>query len=79
MTYDSWKTRSPDDGIPDLQHCVRCNAKSGGLEDEFGDFVCEDCLSNEAEAAYERQCEDFYGGGGPIPLREQQIQALKLK
>lgn len=48
-----------------------------GIEDD--DFRCDDCEQNAAEAAYERQCEDFHGGAGPLPLIEQQRQALKFK
>lgn len=38
----------------------------------------KDMEQNEAELAYERQCERFYGGGAPS-LREQQIAAMRLK
>ena len=31
--------------------------------------------ANQDERAWERQCERFYGGGGPLPLRQQQIEA----
>lgn len=36
---------------------------------------------NRAERAYERQCEDFHDGGSTAfrSLRDQQIEALKLK
>lgn len=45
MSYDAWKTRSPNDGIPDLARCHRCNAPCGGTEDHYdGEIVCEQCL-----------------------------------
>lgn len=59
--------------------CTSCDNTTLNPENEYGEFVCDGCEQNAAEAAYERQCEDFHGGGGPLPLREQQIQALKLK
>lgn len=36
-------------------------------------YQCENC----AEAAQERQIEDFYGGSGPQTDRERQIAAYK--
>lgn len=59
--------------------CDRCDAPTSNAEDEYGEFVCDDCLDNECERAYERQCEDFHGGAEPLPLIEQQRQALKFK
>lgn len=81
MTYDAWKTRSPDDGIPQIALCDRCNAIGNIAEDEYGEFVCASCVDNEAEAAYERYCEDFHDGGSTRfnSLRDQQIAAMKLK
>lgn len=79
MTYDQWKTRSPDDCLPQISLCERCNAKGSLDENEYGEFVCANCVDNEAEAAYERQCEDFHGGSGPLSLRDQQIAAMKFK
>lgn len=81
MTYDSWKTRSPDDGQPDMARCHRCNALVGGIEDEYGEFICEDCEQNAAEAAWERHCEAFHDGGATQfrSLRDQQIDAMKVK
>lgn len=60
-------------------HCDKCGSLTINREDEYGEFVCESCLDNQAEAAYELQCEDFHGGSGPLPLRDQQIAAMKLK
>ncbi len=59
--------------------CDACNAPTCEPENEYGEFICKDCQQNRAEAAYERYCEAFHGGGGPMTLREQQIAALRLK
>lgn len=76
MSYDAWKTRSPDDGQPDLARCHRCNDPCGGVEDEYGEFICADCADNAAERAWERHCTNYEG---PLPLIEQQRQAMKFK
>lgn len=60
-------------------HCERCHAQTANTEDCYGEFICDDCEQNAAERAYEHQCEAFYGGSGPLPLRQQQIEAMKLK
>lgn len=66
--------------------CEKCSGfmKPPGVFDEFsGEFWCEDCAQNRAEAAWERQCEDFHDGGSTAPwpetVRQQQIEARKLK
>ena len=59
--------------------CEFCELLTINPEDEYGQFVCDNCEQNKAEAAWERQCEDFHGGAGPLPLIEQQRQALKFK
>lgn len=59
--------------------CERCEHPTHNAENEYGEFICDNCEQNAAEAAYERFCEDFHGGGGPLPLIEQQRQALKFK
>ena len=50
-------------------------------ENEYGEFICEDCEQNAAEAAYERFCEDFHDGGNTSfkSLQQQQIEARRLK
>lgn len=40
--------------------------------------TCDECI-NEAEAAWERRCEDFYGGSGPMTLDEQHRAAWEQK
>ncbi|KRQ11895.1 hypothetical protein AOQ73_05670 [Bradyrhizobium pachyrhizi] len=59
--------------------CDACNAPTTEPENEYGEFICKDCAQDRAEAAWERHCDALHGGGGPLPLREQQIAALRLK
>lgn len=63
--------------------CDRCDSPMhpGAVEDEYGEFVCRSCDQNQAEAAYERYCEDFHDGGCTRfnSLLDQQIEARKLK
>lgn len=43
-------------------------------------YLCDNCISNRAEAAYERLIEDFHDGGAVWPdLRRDQEAARKLK
>lgn len=65
-------------------HCDRCEcfvAASKVSENEYGEFICEDCEQNAAEAAYERFCSDFHDGGSTrfISLQQQQEAARRLK
>jgi hypothetical protein len=61
--------------------CESCNAPTKNPEDEYGEFVCDDCMQSRAELAYERHCEAFHDGGSISfrTLRDQQIEAIKLK
>lgn len=56
--------------------CDRCEQDCFNPENEFGEHICEDCEQNAAERAWERHCTDYEG---PLPLIEQQRQALKFK
>lgn len=80
MSYDAWKARGPDYDIPQV-NCVRCNGPCSNPEDDYGEFVCSECLDNEAEAAWERHCEAFHDGGAVQlkTLEQQQIEARRLK
>jgi hypothetical protein len=60
---------SPPD--PVMFECEHCEGK--------GECDCEDCMSAASEAAYERQCEDFYGGSGPPTMDEQHRAAWLQK
>ena len=61
--------------------CDECNHPAHMAENEYGEFICEDCLQNKAEAAYERYCEDFHDGSCTRfnSLQQQQIEARRLK
>lgn len=61
--------------------CEVCDSTTGVSENEYGEDICDNCLQNRAEAAYERQCEAFHDGGSTQfkSLRDQQIEAQKLK
>ena len=59
--------------------CERCGDPTSNPEDDYCEHVCDNCEQNAAEAAYERQCERFYGGDGPKSLQQQQIEARRLK
>ncbi|HEX7893597.1 MAG TPA: hypothetical protein VF447_05340 [Terriglobales bacterium] len=57
--------------------CERCNWVTNNPENEYGEFICDDCEQNAAEAAWERFCGDFYGGSDPLTIREKQIHDWK--
>jgi len=62
--------------------CDRCDAPTANPENDYGEFVCDDCEQNAAESAYERHCEDFHDGGStcwPDAERKRQIEARRLK
>jgi ribosomal protein L37AE/L43A len=64
-----------------LNHCDKCGSLTIKDEDDYGEFVCEDCEQNAAEAAWERHCEDFHDGGATSfrSLQQQQQDAWRLK
>lgn len=61
--------------------CDCCGNGTTNAEDEYCEFICDDCLDNRAEAAWERHCEDFHDGGCTsfISLEQQMAGARKLK
>jgi len=61
--------------------CDKCQALTTNPENDYGEFICEDCEQNAAEAAWERFCADFHDGGSTSfnSLQQQQIEARKLK
>ncbi len=67
--------------IRSCNFCDCCDGPCAAPENEYGEFICENCEQNRAEAAYERFCADFHDGGATQfkSLREQQIEALKFK
>lgn len=58
----------PDPVLVDCEHC-----------DGSGECDCDDCTNAASEAAWERCCEDFYGGSGPLSLDEQHRQVWDEK
>jgi hypothetical protein len=60
--------------------CQKCAGPHGKLND-YGEFICESCVNNEAEAAYERLMESYHDGGatGWKTLQQQQIEAMRFK
>lgn len=61
--------------------CTNCDHPTANPENEYGEFVCDGCEQNRAEAAYERHCEAFHDGGSTQfkSLLDQQIEAQRLK
>ena len=61
--------------------CGYCDYLTSNPEDDFGEFICDNCQQNREEAAYERYCEDFHDGGSSWPksLLELQVDARRLK
>lgn len=64
-----------------MNKCDTCGAPTVSGENDYGEFICDDCEQNAAETAYERYCEDFHDGGSTRfrSLLDQQIEAMKLK
>jgi hypothetical protein len=67
-----------------MAHCEQCEqfVQSAKVsENEYGEFICEDCEQNAAERAYERFCGAFHDGGDTSfkSLQQQQIEARRLK
>lgn len=81
--YEAWRCKKCGHKfhIPKGEACSKCEQPTTADENEYGEFICEDCEQNEAEAAYERYCERFHDGGATEfrSLRDQQIEARKLK
>ena len=60
--------------------CEKCQGPCDRPENDYGEFICQNCVDNANEAAAERQYETYHdGGSGFRTLREQQIAAWKLK
>jgi hypothetical protein len=63
-------------------HCERCECFVSAAkvsENEFGEFICDDCEQNANEAAWERV--SFHDGGATsfLSIRDRQAEARKLK
>lgn len=61
--------------------CARCDTPTANPENDYAEFICDDCEQNAAEAAWERHCEAFHDGGCTrfISLEQQQAGARRLK
>jgi Histidine kinase len=57
--------------------CDRCDhlVPKYTVEDAYGEFVCDSCDQNEAEAAYERYCEAFHDGADRSEENEMNARA----
>ena len=58
--------------------CDKCGRETDNPENDYGEFICDECKSNAAEAAWERFCEAFHGGE-VVTFEEQMREARKLK
>jgi hypothetical protein len=59
-----------DELISASPHVAEATGKAtarGAETDEDGDWTCEDCLINRAEAQHERNMAEFWGGSRPHP------------
>lgn len=67
--------------MPFTNFCDQCDCETENPEDEYGEFVCDDCLQNRAERAWESHCKAFHDGGDTSfkTLQQQQIEAWRLK
>lgn len=62
--------------------CEKCNEPAHlAYSDHADEYWCDNCLSSDAEAAWERHCAAFHDGGDTsfIPLYQQQLATRKLK
>jgi hypothetical protein len=61
--------------------CVKCSKPTENKENEYDEHVCDSCLENEAEAAYESHIASFHDGGSTKwkSLAEMQIEARRMK
>jgi Zn finger protein HypA/HybF involved in hydrogenase expression len=61
-----------------INPCERCNGSTINAENEYGEFICEDCEQNANERAWERLCDRIYGGSF-VGVSEIQEAARRLK
>jgi hypothetical protein len=60
--------------------CAEHEAEPVPAEYEWlGGYLCDGCMTNEAEAAHERMLEDYYGASSPQTLSEQYQQDTREK
>ena len=56
--------------------CEACGKRITESEYDLYGGDCDDCHD---EKAYDRFCESYYGGDGPLTLKEIQMKAMELK
>jgi len=64
-----------------MEACQRCSRPCNLPENDYGEFICQSCVDNENEMAYERHIASFHDGGSSAwkSLQQQQIEAMKFK
>jgi len=64
-----------------LPPCQKCACPCERPEDDYGEFICQSCVDNANEAAYERHIASFHDGGATQwkTTAQQQIEARRLK
>lgn len=55
--------------------CDKCGEPTANPENDYCEFICDECEQNAAERAWDRFCENFYGGADPLTIREQHVRA----
>lgn len=59
-------------------HCDKCDTPNANPENDYGEFVCDNCEQNAAEAAYDRHQESLISGDTPT-FRETYLAAYEQK
>lgn len=58
--------------------CEHCDS-APATHEHYGEHYCDDCFDAASEAAWERFCEDFYGGSGAVTVLEQYDAAQRQR
>ena len=61
--------------------CDECGDTTANPENDYAEHVCDNCLQNAAERAWEQHCEAFHDGGATQfnSLAQQQADARRFK
>lgn len=66
-----------------MANCERCEERHDRIREatylENDWCLCDDCRDAESEAAWDRFCDDYYGGSGPVTLDEHYQAAVKQR
>jgi hypothetical protein len=46
-----------------MPQCEKCDRPCDLSENDYGEFICQSCVDNQAESAWERHIESFHDGG----------------